>query len=397
MWVHNRGVLNVGLTGGIGAGKSAVSTRLTQHGGVLIDSDVLAREVVEAGTEGLARIVETFGPSILAGDGGLDRARLAQRVFKDEAARADLEAIIHPQVRARSQKLADAAGPEAIVINDVPLLAEVGLAPSFDLVIVVTAPQDLRLERLEARGLPRDQALGRIAAQAPDELRAAVADVIVDNSGAKREMHSTVDSLWNRRLVPFEANKRAHRLVDRRSEIGDYDPKWPERYERLAARLRYILGDRAQSIDHIGSTAVAGLPGEDVIDVQVSVADLAIADGFAEELADAGFPRGPGNRSDPGEPFAAEGEDSERRVHGGTDPANLVRIHARVTGSPGWRHALAWRDYLRRHSATRSEYAALKRRLSVETASGRSWCDQVWSQVADWITETGWKAPLPRP
>lgn len=394
----------MGLTGGIGAGKSAVAARLAEQGAVLIDSDVLAREVVDVGTEGLSRIVTTFGASILAPDGGLDRARLAQRVFKDEAARARLEAIIHPLVRARSQELAAAAGPEAIVVNDVPLLAEVGLAPSFDLVIVVTAPHDLRLERLEARGLPRDQALGRIAAQAPDELREAVADVIVDNSSTIPALHSTIDSLWKRRLIPFEANKRAHHPAQRRAAIGDYDPRWPQRYERLAARLRHILGDRADSIDHIGSTAVVGLPGKDIIDIQVSVSDLAVADGFAEELAAAGFPRFPDNRFDYSKPFAPDRDAWEKRLHGGADPDNLVRVHIRVTRSPGWRYALAWRDYLRRHPDTRDEYAALKRRLAVETASSDEfaaarapWFDRVWPKVSDWVVDTGWSRPLPRP
>ena len=141
-------MLSVGLTGGIGSGKSAVTARLAAHGATVIDADALARDVVAPGTPGLAAVVEEFGTGVLDGSGALDRARLADAVFGDDGARRRLEAIIHPRVRARSAELAAQAGPGAIVVNDVPLLAENGLAPLYHLVIVVRAPEALRVERL---------------------------------------------------------------------------------------------------------------------------------------------------------------------------------------------------------------------------------------------------------
>ncbi|HZE39793.1 MAG TPA: dephospho-CoA kinase [Stackebrandtia sp.] len=201
-------MLNVGLTGGIGAGKSAVAARLAALGAVLIDSDVLAREVVAPGTPGLADVVAAFGADIADADGVLDRAALAARVFVDDAARSRLEGIIHPRVRQRSRELAAAADADAVVINDVPLLAEVGLAPTFDLVVVVEAPRELRLRRLQIRGLPREQAEARINAQAPDEVRRAIADVVIDNSGTLDELNDTVDELWRDRLLPLARGER---------------------------------------------------------------------------------------------------------------------------------------------------------------------------------------------
>src|SRR5690348_2971742 len=174
----------VGLTGGIGAGKSAVARRLAEHGAIVIDSDRLAREVVAAGTEGLAEVVAAFGPAVLAPDGGLDRPALGRLVFADEGARRRLEGIIHPRVRARAAELAAAAPPDAVLVNDVPLLVEAGLANGFDLVVVVLAGEATRVARLvRDRGLSEAEARSRIAAQATDEQRRAVAHVVLTNDG----------------------------------------------------------------------------------------------------------------------------------------------------------------------------------------------------------------------
>jgi dephospho-CoA kinase len=201
-------VLKVGLTGGIGAGKSAVSTRLAALGAVLIDSDKLAREVVAAGTEGQAEVVAAFGAGVLGPDGELDRPALGARVFGDDEARRRLEKIIHPRVRARAHELATAAPPGAIVVNDVPLLVETGQAASYDLVLVVTADVETRIRRLaETRGMAADQARSRIAAQATDEARAAVADVLIPNDGTLDELTAAVDALWHERLVPLAASR----------------------------------------------------------------------------------------------------------------------------------------------------------------------------------------------
>jgi dephospho-CoA kinase len=191
----------VGLTGGIGAGKSVVAARLAELGAVVIDSDRLAREVVAPGTEGLAEVVAVFGEDVVT-DGALDRAALAQRVFADPPARERLEKIIHPRVRARTAELVNAAPRDAVVVNDVPLLVEAGLADTFDLVIVVLAGEPVRIGRLTGgRGMTEAEARSRIAAQATDEQRRAVADVVLVNDGTLDELRDAVDEVWRTRLA----------------------------------------------------------------------------------------------------------------------------------------------------------------------------------------------------
>jgi dephospho-CoA kinase len=234
-------VLKVGLTGGIGAGKSAVAQRMTELGAVLIDADRLAREVVAGGTDGLAEVVEAFGPGVLGADGELDRPALGARVFGDDEARRRLEKIIHPRVRARAAELAAAAPPTAIVVNDVPLLVETGQAPSYHLVVVVQADTGTRIRRLaETRGMPAEQAGARIAKQATDDQRRAVADVVLDNNTSLADLDDQVDRLWRERLRPFEENLRRNRSAphDEVLRIADYDPSWPAQAERLIARIR---------------------------------------------------------------------------------------------------------------------------------------------------------------
>lgn len=194
-------MLRVGLTGGIGSGKSAVSERLAALGAVVIDADRAARAVVEPGTPGLARIAETFGPGVLRADGSLDRAKLAGIVFADEAARAQLNAIVHPLVhehmRAAEQAAVRAAGDGAVIVHDVPLLAEGGRGREFDVVLVVDVPPELQVERLAAqRGMPEEQARARMAAQATRAQRLAVADIVIDNSGTLADLDRRVAEVW---------------------------------------------------------------------------------------------------------------------------------------------------------------------------------------------------------
>ena len=195
-------MLRIGLTGGIGAGKSTVSRLLVERGAVLIDADRLAREVVEPGTPGLAAVVEAFGQQVLADDGSLDRAGLAAVVFADPEARRRLDDIVHPLVRRRAAELLAAAPEDAVVVQDVPLLVETGQAGSHDLVLVVEADLDTRVRRLVGRGLSEDDARARIAAQATDEQRRAVADVVLDNSGTVEELEAQVDRFWAERVAP---------------------------------------------------------------------------------------------------------------------------------------------------------------------------------------------------
>ncbi|GAA4501191.1 dephospho-CoA kinase [Actinoallomurus oryzae] len=190
-------MLRVGLTGGIGSGKSEVSRRLVALGAVLVDADAVAREVVEPGTPGLAAVVEEFGEQVLLPGGGLDRERLGAIVFADDARRERLNAIVHPLVGRRMQELVDDAPADAIVIYDVPLLTENDLAGLYDLVVVVDAPVEEQVRRLtELRGMSEEAARARIAAQATRERRRAIADRVIDNSGTLESLLAQVDDLW---------------------------------------------------------------------------------------------------------------------------------------------------------------------------------------------------------
>lgn len=190
-------MLRVGLTGGIGSGKSSVGAMLAGHGAVVIDADLLAREVVAPGTPGLADILVAFGPGVIGDDGRLDRAAMAQRVFDDPAARQQLEAIIHPRVRARAAEIESQVADDAVVVHDIPLLVETGQGDRFDVLVVVDCPHDVQVERLtRQRGMSRSEAEVRIAAQASREDRLALADHVIDNSGSLAQLRTVVDQLW---------------------------------------------------------------------------------------------------------------------------------------------------------------------------------------------------------
>ncbi|MDJ0461702.1 dephospho-CoA kinase [Streptomyces sp. H27-C3] len=190
-------MLKVGLTGGIGAGKSEVSRMLVSYGAVLIDADKIAREVVEPGTPGLAAVVEAFGQDILAADGRLDRPKLGSIVFADPARLATLNMIVHPLVGARSAELEDGADTDAVVIHDVPLLTENALAPLYDLVVVVDASTTTQLERLvRMRGMTEGEARSRMAAQASREQRLEIADLVIDNDGPLEALEPQVRKVW---------------------------------------------------------------------------------------------------------------------------------------------------------------------------------------------------------
>lgn len=346
-------MLRTGLTGGIGAGKSTVARRLVERGAVLVDADRIAREVVAAGTEGLGAVVEAFGERVLGADGELDRPALASIVFGDDAARRTLDGIVHPLVRSRSDELVAAAPADAIVVQDVPLLVEGGMAAAFALVVVVGVDAEERVARLvSARGMAESDARARIAAQATDAHRRAVADVWLDNSGAEVDTRARVDALWDGRLVPFEENLRTGRApADGPPRLVDPDPTWPDQARRLVDRVAAATGTVARGVEHVGGTAVPGLPGRDVLDLQVAVDGPAEAERAGEALAAAGFPGG-GPLSGPG---------GTLRVHRSADPGRAAVVVVRVHGSPAWEHALATRERLRDDARARDGYAEQKR------------------------------------
>ncbi|TVT59357.1 dephospho-CoA kinase [Amycolatopsis rhizosphaerae] len=392
-------MLRVGLTGGIGAGKSTVATRLAEHGAVLIDADALAREVVEPGTPGLAALTEAFGPEILTAEGTLDRPALAARAFADEASRQRLNGILHPLIGARTAELMAAAPPDAIVVHDVPLLVEGRLGAAYHLVLVVDAPVETRIRRLvDVRGMSEDDARARIAAQASEEQRRAAADVWLDNGGTPDVVLAEVDRLWADRLVPFEANIRLRRPRTPQSPvIVPYDPEWPAQAERALARIRMVAGERAVRADHIGSTSVPGLPAKDLLDLQLTVSTVEDADALADALSDAGFPRAEGEWFDDPQSGA---EPWVKRFHFGADPGRRVNLHVRTLQTPAWRLALLFPAWLRATPAERDAYAAVKRKLAEAHANDgngagyatekQGWVNAAFERAEAWAAETGW-------
>ena len=193
--------MKVGLTGGIGSGKSAVARLLVEQGALVVDADAVAREVVAPGSAGLAQIADRFGDGVLTARGELDRGALGAIVFADEGARRDLEAITHPLIAARTLELCAAAKPGQVLVHDIPLLVELGREGDYDVVIVVDAPVETRLQRLEEhRGMPREVAEARMRSQASDEQRRAVADVWIDNAGDEDTLRRRVDDVWRTHL-----------------------------------------------------------------------------------------------------------------------------------------------------------------------------------------------------
>ena len=395
-------MLRVGLTGGIGAGKSTVAARLVEHGAVLIDADLLAREVVEPGTEGLAEIVDAFGRDVLTEHGALDRAALAARAFADEESRRRLNGIVHPRVGARTAELMQAAATDAIVLHDIPLLVEGGLAPHYHLVIVVDADEEIRVRRLVgSRGMSEADARARIAAQASPEQRRAAADVWLDNGGARDIVLAEVDALWADRLVPFEANLRLRKPRPPRSPlVSPHDESWPAQAERALARIRAAIGDKALRADHIGSTAVPGLPAKDVLDLQLTVPSLARADEVADILSGAGFPRAEGHWFDDPQDDSTPVALWDKRFHFGADPVRPVNLHVRSVEGPAWRLPLLFRDWLRANPAELTAYAEVKRRLAGAHAGDgttlpyaeekQGWVNDAFVRAERWAERTGW-------
>jgi dephospho-CoA kinase len=404
-------VLKIGLTGGIASGKSVVASRLRELGAVLVDADALAREVVEPGTPGLAQVVDAFGGDLggelLTADGGLDRPRLGALVFGNPERLAVLNNIIHPLVRERAAALVHAAPADAVVVQDIPLLVETGQGSSFHLVLVVDAPDELRVRRMmEHRNMTAEAARSRMAAQAPRKDRLAAADVVLDNSGTREELRDAVDRLWERRLVPFALNLAQERIAPRAGGpvLTAPNPEWERQARRIIARLEAAVPQGVLAVDHIGSTAVPGLEAKDVIDLQLTVQDLADADRIAPLLAGAGFPRWPGIISDHPKPSHPDPADWGKRLHGNADPGRPVNLHLRAAGSPGWRYALCFRDWLRADADARREYTAEKGRAAGlhgvdKSTAGYAADKEGWfteyaaPRMESWVLRTGWHPP----
>lgn len=370
-------MLRIGLTGGIGAGKSTVAATFAKCGGIVVDGDVIAREVVEPGTEGLVALAAAFGSGILLPDGALDRPALAAIAFGDDDKRATLNGIVHPLVGQRRSELIAAAGDDAIVIEDIPLLVESQMAPFFPLVIVVHADIETRVTRLRThRGMSEADARARVAAQATEPQRRSVADVWLDNSGTPDDLAAQSLELWEQRILPFADNVAARRTVPFPEQVVPADPSWPDQAQRILARLRTTCGHRAVRVDHIGPTAVAGPAARDtvdVIDVQITVESIAVADELAEDLLGAGYPRMDRITADPVEPGASEDPGLwEKRFHASADPGRPTGIHLRVDGRPNQQFALLLPAWLAANPTEGLDAGAYRRAWAWADDTG--WC-----------------------
>ena len=380
-------MLRIGLTGGIGAGKSTVSRAFAECGGVVVDGDVISREVVEPGTEGLAALVEHFGSDILLPDGALNRPALAAIAFSDEAKRQTLNGIVHPLVaHRRSELIAAAAAEDAVIVEDIPLLVESQMAPLFPLVVVVNADPEVRVQRLiRYRGFSEDDARARIAAQATEEQRRAVADVWLDNTGSEGRLVEQARDLWYQRIVPFAHNVATGTPTADPQSVVPADPNWAEQAQRIIARLQTACGHRAVRIDHTGSTAVGGLDARDIIDIQITVASVDAAGELAEPLLQAGYPVVPSITAD------ASLDRSDRlwpkRFHASADPGRPTHVHIRVDGEPNQRFALLFVDWLNASPAAKAEYQDVKGQRSHSTGA---WIAAAYARAQAWAEGTGW-------
>ncbi len=403
-------MLRIGLTGGIGAGKSTVSSTFSRCGGVVVDGDVISREVVEPGTEGLAALVDAFGDDILLPDGALDRPALAAKAFSDDENRATLNGIVHPLVGKRRAEIIAAVPEDSVVVEDIPLLVESGMAPLFPLVVVVFADAELRVKRLiEHRGMAEDDARARIAAQAADEQRRAVADIWLDNSGSSETLTERAREVWAERITPFAHNLSAGAVARPPARLTPADSTWPDQAKRIVARLKTTCGEKALRVDHIGSTAVPGLDAKDAIDVQVTVESLSAADELRSALLSAGYPGIDRITADESKNDArstvARYEHSDdaglwqKRIHGSADPGRPTNVHLRVNGWPNQQFALLFVDWLVANPAVQEEYLAVKRRAEqaasgggVETyvAAKEPWFSEAYRRAWDWADTSGW-------
>jgi len=403
-------MLRIGLTGGIGAGKSALSATFEQCGAIIVDGDVIAREVVEPGTEGLAALVEAFGKDILLPDRSLNRPALAAKAFRDDEARGVLNGIVHPLVGKRRSEIIAAVAEDAVVVEDIPLLVESGMAPLFPLVVVVHADVEVRVRRLvEQRGMSEEDARARIAAQADDEQRRAVADVWLDNSGSPGELEQRARDVWHNRVVPFAHNLSARQIAGAPACLVPPDPNWPDQVRRILARLKTACGHRAVRVDHVGSTAVPDLDAKDVIDIQITVESLAVADELAEPLLSAGYPRIERITEDVAKADArstvARYDHSanptlwHKRIHASADPGRPTNVHIRVDGWPNQQFALLFVDWLAANPGVRVDYLAVKRKAergaAGETASyvavKEPWFLDAYRRAWEWAGSTGWR------
>ena len=335
---------------------------------------------------------------------------MAAKAFRDDEARGVLNGIVHPLVGKRRSEIIAAVSEDAVVVEDIPLLVESGMAPLFPLVVVVHADVEVRVRRLvEQRGMSEEDARARIAAQADDEQRRAVADVLLDNSGSPGELEQRARDVWHNRVVPFAHNLSARQIARATARLVPPDPNWPDQARRILARLNIACGHRAVRVDHIGSTAVPDLDAKDVIDIQITVESLAVADELAEPLLSAGYPRIERITEDVAKADArstvgrydhsADPTLWHKRIHASADPGRPTNVHIRVDGWPNQQFALLFVDWLAANPGVRADFLAVKRKAergaAGETASyvavKEPWFLDAYRRAWEWADSTGWQ------
>ncbi|MBG6184309.1 dephospho-CoA kinase [Arthrobacter sp. CAN_A214] len=315
-------MLRVGLTGGIAAGKSLAASELGKLGAVVVDADALAREVVQSGQPALAEIAEVFGPEVLLPTGALDRPALGSRIFGDPAARERLNSIVHPRVRERAAALVADAPPGSIIVEDIPLLVETGQGPRFHLVIVVDAPEEVRVRRMvDRRGMTEGAARERIAAQASTSDRNREADVVLENAGTADAAGEAIRRVWRDRLVPYNGNLLAGRPAPRGApQVVPSDVRWAESAARIRARL-LRADERILQVDHTGPTSAPGSAAADVLDLLVGIDSDADLPAVSAALTTAGYP--PAGVA----PETSTGGAPGGLLHANADPGRHVDLH----------------------------------------------------------------------
>ncbi|HKX65842.1 MAG TPA: dephospho-CoA kinase [Intrasporangium sp.] len=397
-------MLRVGLTGGIGSGKSTVAGRLGELGAAVVDADVVAREIMEPGQPVLAQVRKRFGDDVIRADGTLDRAGLAAIVFTDPEALAALDAITGPAIAERIAQLREAVPAGAVSVHDMPLLVERGLWVREHVSIVVETDVETRVRRLvEHRDLDEQDARNRMAAQASDAERRAACDIVINNDGTPAETIAAVDAVWSERLDPWNENLVQGRHSRRPERVAVVEPRddWAWRGARLVAKIAHALRDVAAvtEVEHVGSTSVPHLLAKDVLDVQVGVRELDAADApeFRDAMRVAGLLPFDHITGDTPHPDGADGDGWRKRVYGSTDPKEIAHVHVRENGSPAWRFALLFRDWLVHEASERELYATEKRRLlglhdttSAYVDAKEPWFAAAFTRAHAWAAATNW-------
>jgi dephospho-CoA kinase len=262
----------------------------------------------------------------------------------------------------------------------------------FPLVVVVTADEETRVERLIKRGMDEADARARIKAQAPEDQRRAIADVLLDNSGSQDELVEKARDLWYNRVLPLAHNIRTRECVPTVYRLVPYDPAWADDARRIVKRIEMACGERALRVDHIGSTAVPGMEAKDVVDVQITVVALEVADEISDALADVGYPRVEHITTD-----TAHTDDPplwRKRIHCAADPGRPANVHIRDDGSPGQQFALLFRDWLTANPGVQQDYLAAKRQAlqaSQYADAKEPWFADAYRRAWEWAEATGWQ------